>query len=129
MAGAFWGGTHLTQSAECGAYCGRLTQTLNVNEFSKLVDQGDGIVLDVRTGQEYAGGHIATAINADFSDTAEFDKYLAGLDKNGKYLLYCRTGNRSGQAMKMMEEKGFTDIADLSGGILAWQTANLEVVK
>ena len=44
------------------------------------------------------------------------------------YLLYCRSGNRSGQALAIMEELGFLDVADIDGGIVAWDDAGLPVV-
>lgn len=85
------------------------------------------VVLDVRTIEEFNEGHLDGATMIDFY-SADFEAQLAQLDKDTPYLLYCRSGNRSGQARAIMEELGFTDVADVGGGILAWVDAGLPVV-
>jgi len=84
------------------------------------------IVLDVRTPQEYAQGYISTEhitpVNLDFH-AADFREQLAKLDRAKTYLVYCRTGNRSAQAMELMRELGFARIYTLQGGIMAWNEA------
>ena len=85
------------------------------------------VVLDVRTLEEFNEGHLDGATMIDFYG-ADFETQLAQLDKDAPYLLYCRSGNRSGQTRAIMEELGFTDVADVGGGILAWVEAGLPVV-
>jgi rhodanese-related sulfurtransferase len=58
----------------------------------------------------------------------DFADRLAQLDPDVPYLIYCRSGNRSGQTLALMEDLGFTDVADVDGGILAWGDAGLPVV-
>lgn len=85
------------------------------------------IVLDVRTPEEFDGERIEGAIMVDFYDD-DFADQLAELDPDVPYLLYCRSGNRSGQTREVLAELGFTDVADVDGGIVAWVDAGLPVV-
>lgn len=77
-----------------------------------------GVMLDVRTGMEYRSGALPKAQNVDFMSSA-FAREVAGLDKSKTYFLYCRSGNRSGQACSVMHRMGF-DVRNLNGGIGAW---------
>lgn len=126
---AFFGGVYFTRPAPCGASCEKQLQTVDVTQFSELANESGATVIDVRTPEEYSSGHITNAVNSDFSNQAQFEQYLNSLDKNARYLIYCRSGNRSGQALKLMEEKGFTHVSNLSGGIIAWQSANMIMSK
>ena len=91
-------------------------------------DPPDGlVVLDVRTPEEFAEGHLEDAVMLDFYE-ADFAEQLAELDPDAPYLLYCRSGNRSGQTADLMRELGFTDVADVDGGIVAWAEAGLPIV-
>ena len=72
------------------------------------------VLIDVRTPDETADEMIAGALNIDF-EAADFRERISQLDRNGKYLLYCRTGNRSAQAAAVMAELGFTDVIDAGG--------------
>jgi len=81
---------------------------------SLLSDRDDLVVVDVRTPEEFAGGHVAGAELLDIYDPA-FQDGVDGLDRDGAYLVYCRTGNRSGQAVALMEELGFTEVYDAGG--------------
>ena len=78
------------------------------------------VILDVRTPEEYAEGHLPGAILMNYFD-ADFKKRLEILDKDKHYLVYCRSGGRSGKATAMMQELGFYDVLDLEGGIGAWK--------
>lgn len=68
-------------------------------------------VVDVRTPEEYAEGHLDGAINVDWNG-ADFDAQIAELPKDEAIVVYCRSGNRSGQAMARMQELGFTNITN-----------------
>ncbi len=74
------------------------------------------IILDVRTPAEFNQGAIKGAINIDIMGGAFNDK-ITKLDKNKTYLVYCRSGNRSGSACSAMGNLGFTKLFNLSGGI------------
>lgn len=69
------------------------------------------VVLDVRTASEYAGGHLDGAINADVTN-GELAALIAELPKDDEYVVYCRSGNRSAQAVQLMRDAGFTRVTD-----------------
>ena len=100
---------------------------VDVAAAAQLVD-GDAIILDVRSPQEFAAGHLPEAINIDV-ESADFADRVAGLDESAEMLVYCQTGNRSGVATDEMADLGFTDMSDLQGGIEAWVAAGEEVVR
>jgi rhodanese-related sulfurtransferase len=87
----------------------------------------DLVILDVRTPEEFAEGHIDGAIMVDFYSD-DFADQLAELDPDVPYLLYCRSGNRSGQTAVLLEDLGFSDVADVDGGVLGWLDAGLPLV-
>lgn len=106
---------------------------------SRLVSAADGssiqanppddlIILDVRTPEEFAEQRLDGAILVDFYDE-DFATQLSQLDPDASYLLYCRSGNRSGQTRPLMEELGFIDVAEIDGGINAWNAAQLPTVS
>ena len=76
--------------------------------------QDDDVVLDVRTPGEYAGGHLAGAENIDLM-ASDFRERIEGLDRDRTYYLYCRSGNRSGQAAQMMRQLGFERAYNVGG--------------
>jgi phage shock protein E len=87
----------------------------------------DLVILDVRTPEEFNEGHIEGAVMIDFYRD-DFSTQLAELDPDVPYVLYCRSGNRSGQTIAIMEELGFQSVQDVDGGSLAWQAAGLPLV-
>lgn len=73
----------------------------------------DGIiVVDVRTPEEYAAGHVTGALNANLQDATAFEDALADLDPSQPVLVYCRTGNRSATAAEQMVDLGFKTVYD-----------------
>ena len=72
----------------------------------------ESIIIDVRTPEEYVAGHLDGATLIDIKD-ASFDAKIAELDPNASYIIYCRSGNRSAQAVERMKEAGFTNLTDL----------------
>lgn len=70
------------------------------------------VLLDVRESAEFAAGHLPGARNLDLHG-GDFAAALDGLDKSTPYLIYCRSGNRSGMALEMMQQAGFTDVKNL----------------
>ena len=83
-------------------------------------------LIDVRTAGEYAAGHLA---NAKLIPVQEFAQRLAEIDKNKPVLLYCRSGHRSGNALKILQDNGYKDAKHVEGGINAWQAAGLPVTR
>lgn len=84
-------------------------------------------IIDVRTPQEFAEGHIAGAELIDISQP-DFAERIAALDPAATYFVYCRSDNRSGVATEMMLGMGFTSMFELRGGTVAWQQAGLPLV-
>lgn len=93
-----------------------------------LLTSDEVTVLDVRTPEEYAAGHLEDARLVDIS-APDFEQQIAALPRDDRYVVYCRTGNRSAQALAVMERLGFTDVADVDGGIVAWADAGLPLVR
>jgi len=88
----------------------------------------DFVILDVRTPEEFADGYIENAINIDFRSET-FRNKLNQLDKNETYLVYCRSGGRSANAVKIMVELNFREVYNMSGGIIAWKAEGLPTTK
>ena len=103
--------------------------TLSPQQAASVVADppADLVILDVRTPEEYAAGHLEGAVRIDFYD-ADFADQLDQLDPEVPYLVYCQSGNRSGKTLTMMEQLGFASASDIGGGIVAWQSAGLPVV-
>lgn len=97
----------------------KVYQDVDADAFLKLIENTqDAVVLDVRTPAEYASGKIEGATNLDiFAST--FAASISKLDKNKTYFVYCRSGNRSGQACSIMAKQGFEKLYNLSGGIMS----------
>ena len=85
-----------------------------------LAKNKDIIVLDVRTKSEYNKGHIDGAVQNNYFST-KFKKRLRTLDRTQPYLVHCKSGHRSGRAVKIMVKEGFTNIIHLDGGYDAWK--------
>ena len=76
-------------------------------------------LIDVREEDEYAAGHIPASINIPLSKIESAQGEITDLDT--PLFVYCRSGNRSGQACMMLETMGFSNVINLTGGMLAWQ--------
>lgn len=93
-----------------------------------LLDERDDLtVIDVRTPAEFADGRVEGAELVDIYEPAFRDE-IDGLDRDGSYVLYCRTGNRSGQAATFMRDLGFTEVYD-AGGIAELAEAGATIVR
>jgi rhodanese-related sulfurtransferase len=101
---------------------------LSVSEFSSKVTEAGIITLDVRTPGEFNEGHIEGAQLIDFQ-SGNFENEIATLDKSKTYAVYCRSGNRSGQAVKVMSDAGFSNLYNLNGGVIDWANAGLPLVN
>ena len=88
---------------------------------TKLGEDDNAFVLDVRTEEELEEGHIPNAKNIDIYLGQDFINELEKLDKNKNYYVYCRSGNRSGQACAIMNSIGFANAYNLTGGFMNWE--------
>ncbi|WP_455159507.1 rhodanese-like domain-containing protein [Schaalia cardiffensis] len=87
-----------------------------------------GTLIDVRTPEEFADGHLKGATNIDFNGP-DFAEKISELDKDGEYTLYCRSGRRSGLALEAMKAAGFTKVTNAGGVEQASKTLGLDIVK
>ncbi len=90
--------------------------------------QKDFIILDVRTPEEFAGGHLPGAVNLNLL-APDFAARLDGLDRGRSYLVYCRTGHRSTQAVQAMERLGFRSVIHMGRGIVGWQNGGFPLSR
>ncbi|MBF9252744.1 rhodanese-like domain-containing protein [Pontibacter sp. 172403-2] len=102
-------------------------QVLTPTEYKAQQPTRKDVLLDVRTPEEYATGHLENARNVDYRGGA-FAEEMKNWDKNKVYYLYCASGNRSGKAAELLKEAGFKHIYNI-GGFPALQEANLPVEK
>jgi rhodanese-related sulfurtransferase len=95
--------------------------------FLSAASQPGVVILDVRSPEEYAQGHLPEAVNINVEDPG-FDTQVAALDPGVTYVLYCRSGRRSAIAAQRMADAGFTSIIDLEGGLAELAAAGATVV-
>jgi len=104
---------------------GKRASTLDV---TMMLNRGKSVLVDVRTPEEFAAGHMRDAKNIPLADLA---KRIGELDKSKDktIIVVCQSGNRADKAMAQFKQAGFTDVVGLEGGLAAWQAANLPTVK
>ncbi len=88
---------------------------MNASEFISKISEPGVVIVDVRTPEEFASGHLQGAVNIDVS-SSNFDSQIAALDKNSTYAIYCRSGNRSTVASGKMSDAGFTNLFNFNKG-------------
>ncbi|HET8810741.1 MAG TPA: rhodanese-like domain-containing protein [Flavobacteriaceae bacterium] len=90
-------------------------------ETKTAMAENENIALvDVRTPEEYAAGSVEGAENINFFDK-DFKKQFAKFEKEKPVYIFCKSGNRSGKASKILAEMGFKKIYDIEGGYLSWE--------
>lgn len=112
-------------AAGCAAQGG---PSIGVEEAARLAEDKETFVLDVRTPEEYAQGHLAGAVLIPVQDIAQRTDGLPA-DKERPILVYCRSGNRSGRAQRFLMEMGYRNVVNLKGGTLSWSAENKPLVK
>jgi rhodanese-related sulfurtransferase len=95
-------------------------------EARDIIKNTEVILLDIRTPEEYRAGHIQGAINIDYYSPV-FYKQISELDPEKKYVIYCRTGSRTGAAISIFNNLGFNSVQDIAGGITAWRNVGLPI--
>jgi len=104
------------------------TGRFNVNQFSEKIQAANTIIVDIRTASEFKSGYIPGAVNIDFYQP-DFKQRINQLDKKKNLLIYCASGNRSGQALPIIGALGFKSANDLLGGMGAWRNAGKKFTK
>jgi rhodanese-related sulfurtransferase len=104
---------------------------ISIVQGKEMIDRGEVFILDVRTPEEYAAGHIngSTLLAVQDIPAQELDNRLKEIPKDRKILVYCRTGTRSTRASKILVENGFAEVYNMQGGITEWIKAGYETVK
>lgn len=101
---------------------------LDTTQAVRLLNDENTVVIDVREGNEVSAGKIKGARHIPLGQVAtrvgELEKF-----KDQPILVYCRSGNRSAMAANTLTKKGFTNVNNLAGGIVSWESANLPVSK
>jgi rhodanese-related sulfurtransferase len=97
-------------------------------QATQLMNRGKTVVVDVRTPEEFATGHLRDAKNIPLADLSN---RIGELDKSKAktVVVVCQTGKRSDKAARQLAAAGFEDAYSLEGGLAAWQAANLPVTK
>lgn len=97
-------------------------------ESTQMINRDNALMLDVRENNEYSEGHIINSVHIPLSNLktrmSDLEKY-----KSQKIIVACRSGHRSSQACANLKKEGFAEVFNLSGGVMAWENANLPLVK
>ena len=101
---------------------------LSLQQTVMLVNREHGVIVDIRDKKAFDGGHIVDAINIP---SAKLKDRLAELNKfkEKPLVVVCQLGSQSGDAIKTLEENGFTSVSRMSGGMAEWQAQGLPAVK
>ena len=102
-------------------------RTVDAGTAAEVLDEGQAVLLDIRTPEEFDAGKIAGSVNIDYY-ADDFAALLDDLDKDATYVVYCRSGNRSGASMEIFADLGFESIYEIDGGIVEWDAAGLPIV-
>ncbi|HEU4374997.1 MAG TPA: rhodanese-like domain-containing protein [Telluria sp.] len=97
-------------------------------QVTQIMNRGKSVVVDVRTPEEFAAGHLRDAKNIPLADLGtrigELEK-----SKGRSVVVVCQTGARADKAVRQLAAAGFDDVVSLDGGLTAWQAAGLPVAK
>jgi rhodanese-related sulfurtransferase len=97
-------------------------------QVTQIMNRGKSTVIDVRTPEEFAAGHLRDAKNIPLADLGtrigELEK-----SKGRSVVVVCQTGARADKAVRQLAAAGFDDVVSLDGGLTAWQAAGLPVTK
>jgi rhodanese-related sulfurtransferase len=101
---------------------------VNTLEATQLINRNDALVIDLRSAEEYAKGHILGAKNLPLE---ELERRSGELERHKKkpVIVHCADGNRAGGGVAALRKLGFASVSNLSGGYAAWQQAGLPVEK
>ena len=103
-------------------------QHVNADKFQELIHSGEGVILDVRTPEEYSRSHIEGSTLINVADQ-NFVTKIALLQKDKPVYLYCLTGSRSAAAANYMAKIGFGELYNLQHGIMDWSRKGLTTVQ
>lgn len=111
---------------------GQVIEDVTLEEAFTLMEDNQGgddfVIIDLRSAEEYANGHIEEAINLDYN-SADFARELDELGRDKVYLLYSHADDVSGRAMDMMAGLGFIEVYNMLGGMKRWEEIGLPQVQ
>ena len=107
---------------------GQTKNDIELAEFEKKMASEKYLLVDVRTAEEFAEGHIEGALNIDYF-SATFSDEISNVGLEKPVLVYCRSGNRSGKSMRIMYDLGFKEVYNLIGGIKGWKAKNNTLIR
>jgi rhodanese-related sulfurtransferase len=123
------------QGVSLNAWAAELPQpfgTILPRDAYELIQKNRGnpdfVLIDIRTPEEFMSGYIEGAVNINYHDN-DFIEKLDKLDKNKTYLIYCRTGRRSGDTLNVMKRLNFKKVYRILGDIVRWKAEGLPLVK
>lgn len=102
--------------------------SISPTESTQMINRDDALIVDVRESNEYSTGHIINSVHIPLSSLKSRVKELEK-HKTQKIILACRSGHRSSQACATLKKEGFEQVFNLSGGVMAWESANLPLIK
>lgn len=102
---------------------------ISARQAKEMIDRKEVFILDVRTNEEYAAGHIngSTLLAVQDIPKQELGEKLKAIPKDSKILVYCRSGSRSAKASGILAENGFAMVYNMQGGITEWMKAGYKV--
>jgi rhodanese-related sulfurtransferase len=112
----------------CGGADTGVIETVDAGTASNLIADSGTVLLDIRTPEEFSEARIDGAINIDFY-ALDFADQIGALDRDTSYVVYCRSGNRSGEAMDLFRDLGFNEVHEIGDGILSWIDAGLPTIS
>ena len=122
------GSTAAVQDPGTSAQAPASPERVDAAVFSEVVARPGVTIIDVRSPEEFAAGHIEGALNYNVQGP-DFMSQVSSLDPAGTYAVYCQSGNRSQVAVAAMSEAGVNGIYELESGISGWQGAGQRVVQ
>ncbi|MCC6707051.1 MAG: rhodanese-like domain-containing protein [Gammaproteobacteria bacterium] len=95
-------------------------------EAVSLINREGAVVVDIRSAEDFAAGHIIDAVHFPLADLPKVGEKLKKLG-NKPIIVCCMSGNLAGQAARELKLQGFSEVHALKGGISAWRADNLPV--
>jgi rhodanese-related sulfurtransferase len=102
-------------------------KAVGIHEATRLINQSNGLILDIRDKKVFDKGHIVNAINIPL---AKLEERMIELEKNknNPLIVVCQMGHQSGDGVKKLEAQGYSQVYKMSGGMTEWQTQGLPLV-
>ena len=103
-----------------------IAENISAQAAQEMITNGDVLILDVRTKQEFEDGHIKGALNIDIRES-DFMTQIEKLDRSKNYIIHCKSGGRSAVALEKIKDMGFSTMYHMNGGIIEWAQHNLPI--